>query len=749
MSVDASTSGRAGHTSIPGATRLGVYRPADGGVELQRYVSILVERRYVLLGLLVIGLLLAALWTSTQPKIYEARSSILVEASMPQVLGSEVRDVYDPSPGSFYMIQDYLQTSRRVIMSDNLSRRVAARLHLTTEAAFWPTGIPPKAVEEAGEALLPLYNADLVAETRILVVTARHRRPEWAKKIADAVADEFVEGNQATRDTSTQIASQQLADELDSLRKNLHDAEVAIYDFKNKHDMLSVNLEDKANQTARQIDKYTDAITEIRLRKLQRQSELEEVKKIAGLDPLHMPAAQGKDNEGSQAMLSDLRKLYVEEERRLAELRARYQDDHPLVQQQSSKVNLVLRELKREAEVAQNAANVRYAETVRDEQKVQALLEQTKQEGLRLTRLEIEYNKLKRDADSFQKQYTMVLNRTKETSMVGRLKLNNVRVLDYARMPRLPISPKLRVALMIAALLSVLFGVVLAFALDALDRSVKSQDDVEGKLLLPFLGMLPRFTAQDSASEEAEKGPPDLFVARHPRSTVSESCRAIRTNVLFAGAERSLKKILVTSSVAREGKTLSCISLGTVLAQGGARTLIVDADLRRPRISKALGLRGQIGLTNVLLGEVQVEDAVQATSVPNLFVLASGPIPPNPAELLDGAHFRQLLDRLALLYDRVMIDSPPAVPVTDPAILATAVDGVILVVRHSSTNRDAVKRAAQHILDVGGQIVGVVLNDIDTTAKGYRAYYGAYYHYYQSEYKADEEDKKPAGKSAG
>jgi capsular exopolysaccharide synthesis family protein len=193
--------------------------------------------------------------------------------------------------------------------------------------------------------------------------------------------------------------------------------------------------------------------------------------------------------------------------------------------------------------------------------------------------------------------------------------------------------------------------------------------------------------------------------------------------------------------VAREGKTLSCVSLGTVLAQAGARTLIIDCDLRRPRIGKAFGVRAAAGLTNVLLGDVRVEDVVQTTEVPNLSLLTSGPIPPNPAELLDGEHFRRLLDYLSEHYDRVLIDSPPAVPVTDPAILATAVDGVVLVVRHSATSRDAVKRAAKHILDVGGRIIGVVLNDIDTTAKGYRSYYGAYYQYYQSEYRADEEDE--------
>jgi capsular exopolysaccharide synthesis family protein len=709
---------------------------AESASELSRYVGVLLDRRWVLIGILVLLQIAAVLWTSAQPRIYETRSSILVEASVPQVLGSAVQDSIDPSPANFYMVQDFLQTSRKVLTSDTLARGAAARLHLLGEPSFFAPAPVPTTLEDAAEVLLSHYTADVVAETRLLLVTARHTDPAWAKKIADAVADEFVADAEQNRETTTQRTSQQLADELDLLRKSLHEAEVALYEFKSKHDMLSVNLEDRANQVARQIDKYTDALTEVRLRKLQRQSQLEELKKLKEVDPLHIPVLSGSTEMPS--LLGDLRRSYAEEQRRLAELRARYQDSHPQVQQQSSKVEQLLRELGREVEVALGAATLRYNETLSDEQKVLGQVEALKQEGLRISRLEIEYNKLKRDADSLQKQYNMVLNRTKETGMVGRLRLRSLRVLDYARLPRVAVSPRLRVAIGLALVVGLLLGVSAAFALDALDRTLKSHDDIETYLGLPLLGMLPRFVPDSRG-----RHPPDLYVAYHSRSTVAEACRAIRTNLMFAATERPLHTILLTSSMAREGKTLSCVSLGTVLAKAGERTLIIDCDLRRPRIARALGVTSSIGLTSVLVGEASLAEAVRETPVEHLYVLPSGPLPPNPAELLGGSHFRTLLAELAARYDRVLIDSPPAVPVTDPAILSTSVDGVVLVVRHAATHRDAARRAAQHILDVGGNIIGVVLNEIDTAAKGYRSYYGLYSDY-KSDYHAESTEDAPA-----
>jgi capsular exopolysaccharide synthesis family protein len=285
-----------------------------------------------------------------------------------------------------------------------------------------------------------------------------------------------------------------------------------------------------------------------------------------------------------------------------------------------------------------------------------------------------------------------------------------------------------RVVLALSVMLALLSGVLLALLLDALDRTVKAPQDIETTLGQALLGVIPSF-----AMDNKGRYPPDLYVAYHPRSTVAEACRAIRTNLMFVGADKTLKTLLLTSSLPREGKTLCCVSLGTVLAKSGAKTLIIDCDLRRPRIARAFGLSATSGLTNVLVGELSLDDAIRSSDVENLSVLPAGPTPPNPAELLNGQHFRKLLEQVGERFDRVLIDSPPAVPVTDPAILSTLVDGVVLIVRHGKTPREAAQRATQHVLDVGGHIVGVVLNDIDVSGKGYRSYYGHY-----SEYKADE-----------
>jgi len=691
--------------------------------EIQRYLSVLWERRYLLASLLTVAIGLALLYNHTQPPLYETRTTILVEANLPHVLGSAADELVDPTPANFYMMQDFLQTSRRVLTSDSLARRAAARLRLLESPDFFKPGRPPKTLEEAGEALLDRYTAELVAETRVLMVVARHQKPEWAKKIADAVADEFVAGAAENREAYTHRTAQQLAEELDAARKGLRESELALFQFKSEHDMLSVSLEDRANQVARQIDKYTDALTEVRLRKLSRQSLLEELRKLKAVDALHVPLS-GTD---MPPLLTDLRRAYAEEQRRLAELRARYEDRHPLVQQQTSKTEQVLRELEREVEAALRAAELRAAESEHDEKKVLDQLVVLKQEGLRISRLEIEYNKLKRDSESFQKQYGMLLNRSKETGMAYRLSLSHLKVLDYARLPKVAVSPRKRLAIGVAVVLALLMGLLLAFSLDALDRTLKSPEDIERHIGLPVLGQLPR--AQPGGVAGAARlsaGPPDLQVHNHPRWPLAEGCRVLRTNLLFAGAERPLKTVLLTSSVAREGKTLCCISLGITLAQAGAKTLLIDCDLRRPRLAGAFGLREGVGLTSVLALDAELDAAVRTTEVPNLWILPSGPMPPNPAELLDGEGFRRLLGQLTEEYDRVLIDSPPAVPVTDPAVLATAVDGVLLVVRSKEAHRDLVRRASQHILDVGGNLLGVVLNAVELDEKRYRAYYGLY-----------------------
>ncbi len=688
-------------------------RGAGETTELRRYLAMLWDRRLLFVALTTIGVALALTYARTQPPVYETRSSVLIEASVPHVLGSAAGDLVDPSPANFYMMQDFLQTSRKVLTSDSLARRVVGRLKLLSEPGFFAPMAVPTTAEEASEELLNHYTADLVAETRVLVITARHRQPLWAKRIADAVADEFVQGTSENRELYTQRTSHQLAEELDGVRKALREAELALFQFKSEHDMLSVSLEDRQNQVARQIDKYTDALAEVRLRKLQRQSQLEGLRTLRDADPLQVPLT-GID---VPPLLADLRRVYAEEQRRLAELRSRYEDRHPQLQQQASKVEQILRELKREVGAAVDAAGMRVGESERDEKKVQAELLGLKQDGLRISRLEIEYNRLRRDAESLQKQHALLLNRSKETGMAYRLSLSNMKVLDYARLPKVPVSPRKRVAVAVAIVLALLLGLLLTFALDAVDRTIKGPEDVEQFLGVPLIGRLPKV---------AGKGVSDQHVRTQPRSSLAEAFRSLRTSLLFFGADRPLRTILLTSSVAREGKTLCCASLGITLAQSGARTLLVDCDLRRPRLAAAFGLKQEPGLTSVLALDTELAEAICPTDVEGLFVLPSGPLPPNPAELLGSEAFRALLKRLSGEYDRVILDSPPAVPVTDAAVLSAAVDGVLLVVRRREAQRDLVQRAVEHLGAVGAHLLGAVLNAVEEEGKRYRAYYAAY-----------------------
>jgi capsular exopolysaccharide synthesis family protein len=679
--------------------------PSPGGeTDILRVLHVIGERRWVMVAAIVFGIAAFAVWAPRQPKIYEASATIIVETQPPQVFGGEVKDVVQMGPGQFYGMQDYLQTQRRVLISDSLIRRVIDRLKLQSDTAFWG-GAPPTSATDAVEEFSGALSAEPVLDTQIIAVTFVHGDPAQAKRAVDGVVDAYIENNVEQRDIWNVSASKWLAVEGDDLRRRLTEAELALYEFKQKNDLLSVSLEDRINNTSREIDRLTDALTDVRLRKVARAAEADELEKMAKGDSGAVSPAQGDSTSTVRNQLND-------EERRLSELKERYQDTHPLVRQQAAKVGAVQAALRREIQLQLRGAQARTNEAVEQEKKIAGQLEKAKQEGLRITRLELEYNKLKREADALSKQYQMVQNRTKETELASKIKSNNLHVLDYARLPKTPKSPRLRRAAVLFGLVSLLAGLVLAFILDALDRSLKTPEDVESKLALPFLGMVPHVAGELRAR----------MVADQPTSLVAESCRLIRTNLLFAGLTRPLNRLLVTSSVAREGKTLTTLNLGIIMAQAGQKVLIIDGDLRKSSIRAALQIENQVGLTDVLLGTVPLERAVQPTGIPNLSVLCAGPAPPNPAELVDGPRFRQLIDECAERFERVLVDSPPALPLTDPGILARHCDGVVFVVRSRRTRFDQALRASRTLSDLGARVLGVVLNDCEGKRRGYGEY---------------------------
>jgi len=275
---------------------------------------------------------------------------------------------------------------------------------------------------------------------------------------------------------------------------------------------------------------------------------------------------------------------------------------------------------------------------------------------------------------------------------------------------------------MLGLLLGLVGGLGLAFVLEQLDSTVKSQSDVENKVGLPFLGVLPRVAVE----RDAPAGDLDLYVYRHPKSTVAEACRAVRTNLLFMSPDRPLRTMLVTSSGPREGKSTTVIATGIAMSQSGGRVLLVDTDMRRPRLHRALGVPNEKGVSSVLVGDADLDDVLKSTEVPGLFLIPSGPIPPNPAELFHTQAFRDFVASVTARFERVIFDSPPVNAVADSAVLATQVDGALLVIRADATNKALARRAVRVLTDVKAKVFGAVLNDVELRNPKYGALYAAY-----------------------
>jgi succinoglycan biosynthesis transport protein ExoP len=273
---------------------------------------------------------------------------------------------------------------------------------------------------------------------------------------------------------------------------------------------------------------------------------------------------------------------------------------------------------------------------------------------------------------------------------------------------------------------ALILGIALALFLEFLDRSLKNADDVENAVHAPYLGVIPvvEQIARDATPEMMRER--DLYVFRHPTSRVAECCRSIRTNILFSSADRRMKTIAISSPRPREGKTTSTIYLGSIMVQSGQRVLLVDTDLRRPRLHKSLGVSRSLGVTNLIMGDAEIDDVIKTTDIPNLYLLPCGPQPPNPAELLLTKRFSELLRQLEQRFDFILLDSPPILAVTDAVILSRLSDGVLLIAQAGKTAAEDARRAASQLRDVEAPILGVILNDMDLTDKKYGYYYYQY-----------------------
>ena len=493
---------------------------------------------------------------------------------------------------------------------------------------------------DAAAALQRRLFIEPVKDSRIVNLRVEDSDPDRAAVLANALARAYQHSNLDRRTDSTQDAAQWLEDQLVDLKKNLSASELAMHDFKKDNDLIYTTFENKQTITGQKIVAIDETLTRIRTKKAELDARVKNINAARKSEDPSKLMELGVVS--SNLFINSLKLEYAKIANEHADAKDRYGPDHPKMVALEERLKVARENLQNEVDTILGASLLEYRELEQTERNLEQMLSEVKKEAFENNKKEMDYKRLAREEENNQRLYDMVLKRMKELDLSALLKTNNIRILDEAKVSRVPIKPSVRKNVTLGAVLGLLAGIGLAFLLEYQDRSVKGHADIEA-LGLNFLGLVPSIPGGD-ATHPKER---DLYVHSHPKSSIAECCRTIRTNLMFLSPDKPVKTLVVTSAGAQEGKTTTLINMGMVFAQSGNRVLLIDTDMRKPRLHKSFGVSNELGLSTLIMGEGKLDDAIKSTDVPGLFVLPSGPIPPNPAELLHTENFKHLRRALA------------------------------------------------------------------------------------------------------
>jgi capsular exopolysaccharide synthesis family protein len=694
-------------------------------IDFRRYLNALRKYVWLLAALVVMAIAGAVVYTTQQTPIYQATASVQVEPKLPDLLGTG--DVFNAASAS----AEYYKQQKQVLQSFTLIQKTVDQNDLI-----------PKLLSEAERKELShddqldlathRLQFDLLVRypeaDRIFYVSVKSASPEDAKLIADAHVSTYESYAKGLLQLNSTTASEALQAEFTEAETKLRAAEQKIYDFQAKNDMVAVTIEAQQSLVQGNILAFTSKLNDSRAQEIELAAKLAEMRKEQNEDVLSNPIIMMGDNPSYET----LRTQYYTEKTKLIEIEKDLGPKNPDYLVQKQKVDLLYQALQGEMKILLRGTQDLFSMRLATNAGLGAEVEKYKQEAKKLSPLIAIYNELVREKKEYDDKYNILRARLSSMQMTGSLSsiISNVRGLDKAQIPTRPISPNIRANVALAAAMALFAGIAVILLLVFLDRSIKSVADAVAASGAPVLGVIPQLTAEDLDGNNDERAR-DMYVHENPKSTIAEYCRSLRTNILFSAADQALKTLVVCSANQREGKTTSVLYLGTTMAESGQRTLLIDTDMRRPRLHKSTNVSPSPGLSNLLIGDDDYDSIIKSTEVKNLFVLPCGPTPPNPAELLLTKRFETVLSELGKRFDRLILDSPPIQPVTDAVVLSKRVDGVILVVRASKTMRDELRRSAKMIRAVGGTIVGVIVNELDARDSYYGGYgngrYGSYY----------------------
>ena len=583
-----------------------------------------------------------------------------------------------------------------------------------------------------------------IEETRGIQISFTHADSAVATRVADGVAQVFVDESFANKTAKSSSSANWLDRTTRQLKAQMEQAEQNLADYSSNNNIF-FSTDDKQNLVVGKLAELYDKSLKAETDAKSKGSLYAEVKegRVAQLPEVFSDPGITQN----QARLGNLR---IE----LAQLTATFGPENPnvlRVQNQITELERLIAESTRKLEDRLKAESERAG---REEKLLKESFDAAKTEAIQQNQASIRFNILKQNVETTKALYNDFLQKTNQAQIERQQEGNDLRIIDPARYE--PIGPRRGRAIFIGLVLSLAGGVGLALLLDYLDNTVKSVEDVARATQLPTLALIPSMNAdamravggkkndqqkmlESGAAKSGVVGgllargmqpPGEKLAALGTLSSVVESYRMLRTSVLLSTAGAPPKTILITSSQPGEGKTTTAVNTAISLSQLGSSVLLIDADLRRPAIHKAFKIPHTRGISNYLSSHTPLEDLIVKLPIPNLSVLPCGPIPPNPAELISSDRMKELLRTLSQQFDHILIDSPPLISVTDPVILSTMVDGSILVVQSGKSTRELVRRARRELAGVGARVFGVVLNNVNVKREGYDDY--DYYRYTSS-----------------
>ena len=711
-------------------------RAADNDTHLLDYLAAAYRHRYVAVTSFLLVVLVSLLNTYTTTPMYRAEARLMIELEDEQTtaLSGAIRRTegeVDPMP--------YYQTQYRILTGRELSRRTVKELDLGAVPEFGAQapsrletllanvrGAAGKATAPAPAPVAPIPEASLVAEfmSRISVEPVKNSRlvdvsfvaadPEFAARAVNRLAEEYVAQNSDLRRQNVNNSLTWISQELGRQKAKVQASEQALATYREQQNALS--LEDRQNIVVARLNQLSDAVTKAKTNRVQKESLYNQVKALgASVSPDTIPAIL--QNQYIQAMKAQLADL----QREKANLSERYCERHPEIIKVNASIRDASRQLELEISKAVDSIRHDYQSAEAEERELAAVLDEQKGAAMMLSRKSVSYTVLEREAQSNRQVYEALLQREKELEVLASSRGNNVRVLESADVPGGPFTPDFRRSFVLASLAGFVLAVGLIVGLGYFDDTIKTPEDVTEKLKVPFLAMIPKVKAKQLP----------LLSSPVPHE-FGEAFRSLRTSLVFSSGTTAGRVVLVTSAQPLEGKTTTACNMAFALAMGGERVLLIDADLRRPGVTRTMGLENTIGLSHLLTGQATPRQAIQQLATANLWVMTSGQIPPNPSELLASERMKTLLNTRNGWFDWIIVDTPPVLAVTDAVLLAPLASGVAFIIGSEMTPRRHVRRAIDTLMTGHPRLLGVVLNGVDLNRNRY--YYSRYYGYEHTSY---------------